>query len=199
MEEKNLQNEIDFIKKIMNDSRVVIVDDGKDFIFWGIIVTIGLVLTYIAIVTGWAEYDIFVWLTLVAVGWAFSILRHFKAGSKRRASSLAGKMLGGIWASTGIASTIFGFVGPIAGAYHPAMISPMISMVLGCAFFTSGIIYGKKWLSGLAAGWWTGAIFIFFFPYAYSLLVMAGMMLFLQITPGIILFRKSKAQFLKEI
>ena len=46
MDEITAQQEIAFIKKVMQDSRKIIYTGGSEFIFWGIIIVICLLHTY---------------------------------------------------------------------------------------------------------------------------------------------------------
>ena len=97
-----------------------------------------------------------------------------------------------MWFSIGVSATIFGFIGSLSGAYHSVFISPTISVVLGIGYLMSGLLYGKTWISLLTIGWWTGAILMYFVQSLETILIMVGMMIFLQIIPGIILFKESK-------
>lgn len=192
MKELDAQEELAFIKKVMSDSRQILVDDGKGLIFWGILVTIGLIMTYLAalgklmVLKGW------LWPGLIAIGWIYTIVMEIRHERKRKTKTFAGKILGSLWFSVGISATILGFVGTYTGAYHGVHISPLISVVLGIGYLLTGLLYGKKWLSLLSIGWWGGAIIMLFMQNVESLLIMISMMIFLQIVPGFILFKEFK-------
>ncbi len=87
---------------------------------------------------------------------------------------------------------MYGFFGTRAGAYNPVFICPVISTSLGISYFTSGAIQQMKWMQYLAVGWWIGAVVLFIFPSIHTLLIFAGMMIGLQLVPGIILNIKSR-------
>jgi len=192
MTEFNAQQELAFIKKIMNDSRKILIDDGKGFIFWGILVTIGLLLTYLAILGKWKASMGLMWPGLITFGWIYTIVTEIRRERKRRTKTFAGKIMGGLWFSVGISATILGFVGTYTGAYHGVHISPLISIVLGIGYLLSGLLYGKTWISMLSIGWWAGAILMLFMQNVETILVMIGMMLFFQIIPGFILYKEFK-------
>jgi hypothetical protein len=194
METKQAELEITLIKKMMEDSRKIIVCDGKDYIVWGCLVLIGLVGTYISItmeisyVVGW------LWIIVIGIGWIYSLVIHWFISAKDRVHTLAGKILGGISISCGIAMTLIGFLGTYSGALEEWGISPMMSIVLGVAYFVSGIIYGQPWVKYLSFGWWGGAIVMFLFPGMHILLIFAAMMILFQIIPGIIFYIKWKKE-----
>jgi len=200
MDEMTTQEEIAFIKKVMQDSRKIIYTDGKEFIYWGVIVTICLVHTYVAAVfhdsNPMLRIALF-WSIMILLGWIgnyFIIRKRYKSSNIR---SLAGNILGKIWLANGIGMMLVGFIGGFSGAIHGVFISPLMSSFLGGSYFISGAIYGKKMISYLAFLWWLGAIIMFIFPGVYSILMMAMMMILFQIVPGIILYRNSKLEFSK--
>jgi hypothetical protein len=199
MQVSTAQQEISFIKKIMEDSRRIIVDDGLDFIFWGIVASAGLIITYFLIVTKKWEYIKWTWIVLITIGWIFSISRGIKRGKKRKAFTFTGKILSVTWVACGITMTIIGLIGIFTGSIKGVYISPSISLVLGIAFAVTGTVYEDKWIGLLSIGWWIGGIFMFVFPGIHNILMMAIMMLIFQIFPGIILYSKYKRELTSQI
>ena len=184
--------ELEFIKKVIDDTRNVIVDNGFSFIFWGIIIVIGLLSTYAAILLDYNFPYAWNWILVIGFGWAYSLYSGYKHGKHAKVQTFSGKLLGAVWISAGISMTILGFVGTFAEAYHGVYISPLVSTILGISFFISGFLYDKRWITYISAGWWMGAIIMFIYPYLYTLLIMSAMMIVFQIIPGIIIYRESK-------
>ncbi|MFC2092924.1 hypothetical protein ACFLSV_03390 [Bacteroidota bacterium] len=197
MDTKQAELEITLIKKIMQDSRKIIVFDGKGFIIWGVLILIGLIGTYISIMMEVSYYVFWLWIIVIGIGWIYNLVTHWIIGSKVRVRTFAGKILGGVWLSCGIAMTLIGFLGTYSGALRGWGISPMMSIILGIAYFVSGIIYGHPWAKCLSFGWWGGAIVMFLFPGLHILLIFAVMMIMFLITPGILFYVKWKKE-LKE-
>ncbi len=161
MEKQQAELEINMIKQIMDDSRKIVVDDGKGYIIWGILIVIGLLGTYFLILEKLSNYIGWVWLGSIGLGWIYTLLKHFRKTYRKRVQTFAGKILGAVWLSCGIAMTMIGFVGTGTGAIGAYSISPMMSVILGVAYFVSGIVYGQPWIKNLAYGWWAGAIATF--------------------------------------
>lgn len=197
METKQAELEITLIKKIMQDSRKIIAFNGVDYIVWGILVLIGLLFTYISIVIKEQVYILWSWVILMGIGWIYSLSVHFIGSKEVRNWTLAGKLLGGIWLSSGIAMLIIGFIATFTGAIKGWGIAPTISVILGIAYFASGIIYGHPWVKYLYIGWWGGAVLMYMYPGRHTLLIFAGMMILFQIVPGILFYIKWKKE-LKE-
>lgn len=187
--------ELSVIRKIMDDSRRVILDNGWHYIYWGSIVTIALIINYLMILNGVSGYyqGMLWFVSMVAASIVESIIER-RREKKVKVKTFAGKLLNTLWSATGICMFMLGFVGTVSGAYNQVYIFPVISTVLGIAYYTSGAIQQIKWLSRIAFGWWSGAIVLFAFPGLHSMLVFGLMLVFFQTIPGIILFRKHRRE-----
>lgn len=189
----NPETELMIIRKIMEDSRNIIIDNGIHYIFWGVLVTSALILNYIIIIFRfYPEYIGLMWFILMVSGAIADGLIERRNEKKRKVNTFAGKLLGTLWSASGLCMFIFGFIGVITGSYSPFIISPIISVVLGAAYFISGAIQQVKWIQALLAGWWGGALYMFMFPGRETLLIFAVMVITFQVVPGIVLYRKWK-------
>ncbi len=190
MDKDSALEEIKFIKNIITDSRRSFVENGKGFIVWGILVFVGLVITYISVKL---KFSInYIWVILIALGWIYSTVSNIRARKKRRTITFNQKILNAVWISAGISMTLVGFIPTYLGIFDPVYINPMLSVILGMAFFVSGFLYSYKKITYLAFGWWLGAIYMFIFPTLETLLIMSGMILLFQIVPGILFYINAK-------
>lgn len=195
-ESSQAELELSVIKKIMEDSRSAVLNNGWHYIFWGIIVSAALLTNYVmAIMKIAVTYQGMMWFILMTSAAITGTIIERYADKKRKVKTFAGKLLSSLWIAGGIAMFMFGFMGTISGAYNPVYICPIISTVLGVTYFTSGAIQQLKWLQMISFGWWTGAIFTFIFPGMHTLLIFAAMMIGFQVIPGIIINRKWKKEF----
>ncbi len=194
MTDLDAQQELAFIKNVMTDSRKILIDDGKGTIFWGLLISFGLLITYFLVTQGWETSLSWFWPALIGFGWIYTIVTEIRHKRKRRAITFAGKIVGAVWIAFGISATILGFVGTVSGAYHGVFISPLIAVLLGTGYLVSGLLYGKAWVSYLSIAWWGGAIVMFFMQNLETLLIMIGMMILFQVIPGIILYREFKKE-----
>jgi hypothetical protein len=194
MTELDAQQELAFIKKVMTDSRNILIDDGKGTIFWGLLVSFGLLITYLSIAQTWKVSLSWFWPALIGFGWIYTIVAEIRYERKRKVKTFAGKIMGAVWIAFGISATILGFVGTISGAYNGVIISPLIAVLLGTGYLVSGLLYGKPWVSYLSIAWWAGAIVMLFMQSLETLLIMISMMILFQVIPGIILYREFKKE-----
>jgi hypothetical protein len=193
MDEKTAVEELQFIRKVIDETRQSVVYNGKDYIFWGIIVIIGMMSTYILVINEIYFKYTYIWLVLISIGWAYSLYNSKKQKSKFP-STFAGKLIGYVWGVSGIAMTIIGFIGTYSGAVTPMGISPIACIIMGGAYFLTGKLCEAKWMSYLSYGWWIGGTALLFIKSVESFLIMSLLMLFFQTIPGIIIYRKYKKE-----
>ncbi|MDQ3022617.1 MAG: hypothetical protein M3R36_18940 [Bacteroidota bacterium] len=193
MNTREAETELSVIKKIMEDSRKINIDNGIHYIFWGVLVTIALLINYIMLITKTpGQYIGLMWFILMISGAVIDGIIGRRQEKKNKVNTYAGSLLGSLWMASGIAMFMYGFLGVMTKAYNPVFICPIISTSLGISYFTSGAIQQVKWLQSIAFGWWAGAAVMFIFPSVHSVLIFAVMVTALQIVPGIILNKKSK-------
>jgi len=193
MESTHAESELSLIRKIMDDSRRINIDNGIHYIFWGIVVTAALIINYVLLLTkSYMNYIGLMWMVLMISAAVVDGIIGRKQEKKSKVSTFAGRTLGSLWLASGVAMFMFGFLGTMTKAYDPIFISPIISTTLGISYFTSGTIQQIGWLRNTAIGWWAGAAVMFIFPSVHTLLIFATMLIGLQIIPGVLLYRKSK-------
>jgi hypothetical protein len=195
MDEKTALEELKYIRKIIEETRQSVVYNGKDYIFWGILVIVGMMSMYIFILNGIYFKYFYIWLVLISIGWAFSIYNGRKQEAKFP-STFAGKLIGNVWGVSGIAITIIGFVGTVSGMINPMAISPIACIIMGGAYYLTGKLCEANWMSKLAYGWWMGGIALLFIRTIESFLIMSLLMLFFQTIPGIIIYRRYKKEIM---
>jgi hypothetical protein len=199
MEPKQAELELSIIKKIMEDSRNIALNNGWHYILWGIVVSCALIANYIMVLLHVQNHYIgFMWFILMISTAIAGTIYEKRSEKKRQARTFAGNLLGSLWFAGGIAMFIFGFAGTVSGVYNPVYVCSVISTVLGVTFFVSGEIQQIKWFKRLSIGWWAGAVFTFFYGSVHTLLIFALMLIAFQAVPGIILNRKYKREIASE-
>ncbi len=197
MDEKTALEELQFIRKIVDEGKRSVVYNGKDYIFWGIIVIAGMMATFIAHMNHLYFNYFLIWVVLIPIGWAYSLYNR-REHKIKFPSTYAGKLIAAVWGSAGIAMTIIGFIGTSSGTIKPMAISPILSIIMGAAYYISGKIVDIKWISMLSLGWWIGGIVLLYVTNVYSFLIMALLMLFFQTIPGIIIYKNYKEEMAAE-
>jgi hypothetical protein len=195
-EEKNALDELLFIKKVIQDSRKIVADNGMGFIVWGVLVAIGMLFGYVRFkFLPNLQFDyIWAWVILIGAGWVFSYFNYYRK-PECKVSTFAGRILGTLWFSFGISMSVVGFGGYFSGAIRGDYISSIIAITLGAAYYISSVLYEWKALKLVGLLWWVGGFAMFYIHDATQFLFMAFLIIFGQVVPGIITYRKYKAQF----
>lgn len=192
---KKAEEEISVIKKIMEDSKKAIVDNGWHYIYWGSIVTAALITNFFMVVYSVSmNAQGMLWFISMTGAAILEGIIERKREKHVKVKTFAGRLLNTLWSGSGICMFILGFAGTLSGAYNAIMIFPLISIILGMAYLISGVIQQVKWLSALCIFWWAGSIVMLLFPGFHSMLVFAAMIVCFQIVPGLIMFVKSKRE-----
>jgi hypothetical protein len=186
------EQDLALIRRLLEDSRSVVVDRGKHFMIWGAVSVVGLLATYGAIVGAVAVAPRWTWTGLVAAGWVASFVVGLRDGRSARVRTLASRLLGGVWLATGVTLTLIAASGLFGGVVPHVALPGVLSAVMGVAVLATSQLTGEGWLAWVAAGWWAGAAVMLFAPGLYTLLVMAVMALALMLVPGAVLYARSR-------
>jgi len=195
MDQQSAQQELAFVKKVIEDSRKLLIYDGKDMIVWGILVVTGMFLMYWKFQFGLAVPTYLIWVVLIGAGWIFSMWRGIKVNKIHRVTTFSGKMMKTIWIACGVCMTIVGFGFTSSGLISGWAINPMISLFMGLAYFTSATVLGMRYMYVAGFAWWIAAIVMAFWTGPHTFLIFGSLMVVFHIVPGIIFYRKWKSEY----
>lgn len=205
MEEKNKAKlELEFIKNIITDSRRKVNDSGLSGVIWGSLVVIGIMVNYFSgIYHNW-DYALYIWGILLASGWSYTFIKTRNVKKNNTPETFGLKIQNAVWRASGIIMTIIALVCsiqfkrdvsdlvPYSYIINSMAIAPIISLILGAAYYVTGYINDCKFTTRLAYGWWIGGIVLFYMKSYNTFLVFALMTILFQILPGIRYYRRSK-------
>lgn len=190
----NLESEIQFIKKIMQDSRKSALDNGKYYILWGVLFSFASLTNYFNYKLNFGFNSTYLWGVCILTGWVFCGYWGIRDGKKSKISSTANRTLAALWSSLGISMVVIIFGGKFAGAISYASISPLVAGILGVGYYTSGTMYSDSMLKAMAYCWWAASIVMFNITGQEVLLANGIFLLAFQVIPGLILFSKWKKE-----
>ena len=200
MSTHQLESEISFIKKVIDDSRQATLDNGKYYILWGVIVGIASILTYIGVknnVDG--NFINWVWMNCIVIGWVLSFIFMYKDRKKERTKTFAGKMIGHTWLAAGITMAVIAFVGIPAKVIPYDAICPVIAAVAGGANYISSRIQNSGFILSVAIGWWIGSGILFFLDGIDVILAYGIMLSLFSIIPGLVLYYRWKKELAVQV
>jgi hypothetical protein len=193
METIQAQNELVIIRKIMEDSRRIRMGSAKPALVWGVLVFAGILFSYLnAFIFKLNMNELYLWCGIMAAGWVYQLYYIRSLSKEARVKTFSVRIIRNLWNTTLLSLTIV-FFSPWVNSSFPFQIAVgVIALLLGNAFYVDGVICESNLIKYCAAGWWVGGIVIFFAPGMYKGLIFAGLILFFQIIPGIILYRRWK-------
>jgi hypothetical protein len=191
------EQELAYIRSIIEDSRQAMVENGLPYIIWGTAVAVGMLTGYLQALLGVNLYAGYVWIVVMvvaALGTTWSV-RHER--KETQPQSFSSKLQGSIWGACGSAMGILLLLVLIRFEGHNGDISQLyvcsfVSLIVGIAYFLSGIMLQLTWLRNIAFAWWIGAIVMYYMDNIHVLAVYAGMLIVFEVVPGIILNRNFK-------
>lgn len=200
------EEELAFIRKVILDSRRAMIENGKPYIYWGCVVAFMMTLTYIEALLGrpliGGNYYITGWLWLgfgVLFG-GMSIAWSKKTDKDKQVKSFADRLAGAIWAACGgtlglLLITVF--VGRSIDPQldiDPLLVCPLVSFILGIAYYLSAIVNDLPWMKWIATAWWVGAVGMFFIHSVHVLGIYAAMIICFQVVPGLVMHKNYNRQ-----
>ena len=181
----DVKDEIAFIKKVIEDSKRTIGGENMGSIVWGIIVVIGMLLTYLHIIILHFIPVVWVWIVLIGLGWIYTVYSTIKQKNKASVKTFGSRILTSLWTACGIVMTCIGFYATLTGFIKPWAIIPLCCMVIGIGYFVTADIADSRITKLFAFLWWIGGLLMMTWPGSYIFLIFALMIITMQIIPNI--------------
>jgi len=192
MDREQAQQEIVFIKKIIEDTQRNFVNNGKIFLLWSIVAIFAIFMKFIKEVLAFEFNNLWIYIPMFIMGAIGNYFLKKIPNQGKQVKSFSQNIIDGIWGGIGITIALLVIVGYITGGVKSWAIPPIVASIFGSLHYMSGIVSGSSWIKYSSLGWWGASVFMFIFPGEYSVLLLAGLLFFLQLIPGIVLYKKWK-------
>jgi hypothetical protein len=194
-EKLHAEDELSFIKKVMEDSRRYTIDNGVGFILWGILGVIGMGVIFAGGIMGFEVNALYLWLAIFLIGFAITYFTSRRESRVCKVSTFAGRMLGAVWIGCLLTVFMIFFIPFFFPDVPGRLLTSVIVLVIGAGYFISSFIFNYRWIMYNAFAWWAGAfvIMIFKIPY-FGLIVLSVLFIFFQVVPGMVLYNKWKKE-----
>lgn len=191
MSEKEMTQErsLEIIQGMIAQAQNRISEDGFHFLLWGLLVMLASLIQFSLIQRGYGNESNIVWMVMPLVGVPIAMFYGWKQSKKQQVVNALDRIYTRVWLGFGVTlgTTIF-----ICVSAHMNPV-PVILAIVGLATFISGVIYRFAPLIVGAVVFWIGGVVCSFIDNELILLINAGCILIGYIVPGIILWRKAKA------
>jgi hypothetical protein len=191
MNKTTAEEDLAFIKRVIEDSRTILVENGLSYIIFGGLAIICTFLTYAAAFLKLNVAIPWIWVAFFFLG-SLGVLLIERKRWKQTARTFARRIYGWVWIGILIFSAVMTASILMAGIYSIGLMLAVVSGGLGAAYFISSTITRNPWMFGLSFAWWIGS-FVLMLPDQYiAPLVFCGFIFVCELVPGIILFLKWK-------
>ncbi|MCK5052254.1 MAG: hypothetical protein KAS53_11070 [Candidatus Cloacimonetes bacterium] len=168
---------------------------GFYHLLWGVLISLAIVAMYILI--KFEMYD------LIGFSWAFfgiggaivSVIYSKRTYEKQGSIQYPDLGINSIWMGLMIAMFLVAFVFPILKAYEWYIVYVMVSLLLGAANFSTGILLKQKMpiINGIL--WWIGSIFLLILENQVAFMGVFVLLLIVNnVIPGIYLYSLARKQ-----
>lgn len=196
MNQQQAQQDLAFIRELMQSTRRATYVSGAFFIVWALVTGLGLLGTWLIVSrklalsldSGMALAGL--WVVVDTAGFIGTVL-IIRRNARRAAANPAGRLIGLSWFSVAAGLLIIAFVGAGSGNMPGALMCAVSALFIGIGVFNSGLLAGLKWLRNLAFGWWFGGALMLVYPGMWNLWFMALLLFVLYLIPGILLSRNA--------
>ena len=192
MDKEQAHQEIIFIKKIIEDTQKNFVNNGKIYMLWSLVAIFAIFLKFIKEVVNFEFNNLWIYIPMFIVGAIGNYFLKRISDQGELVKSFSQNIIEGIWGGIGVAIVLLVIVGYITGGVKSWAVAPIVASVFGSLHYMSGIVSGSLWIKYSSFGWWGAAFFMFVFPGEYSVLLLAVLLFFLQLMPGIVLYKRWK-------
>ncbi|MGD8779719.1 MAG: hypothetical protein PVH88_12240 [Ignavibacteria bacterium] len=196
MDRDQLQEDITFIKNMIENNRRLLVDNGIAYISIGVYIVIGVTISYFLEINGKTNFVTPLWLLLMAFLIVFNYMAQKRIKRKQTRKTFASEIFNATWIACAIPITVVSVLYFIIDAISTSSLFVVVSTILGIGYYLTGIINELKFMKYLAFGWWLGSVTAISWKYIgeeYQLSLLFAMLIFiLEVVPGIIIYRKWK-------
>lgn len=192
MNRERAERDLATIRRLMEESRNQISGTGRHWVVWGVASVLGLLGTWAAVAGRVGVRPLWIWSGLLAGAW-FASLWMGRRGSGGGVRNEITRLVHAIWIGLGISFTILGVGGMLSPLVDSRALPGLFAAAMGAGIFATGAVAGLAWLRWVAVVWWGGGVLLLALPGAHTLPLMAGMLVVLQILPGVILERRAEA------
>lgn len=194
-EKQQAENELSFIKKVMEDSRRYTIDNGMGFILWGVLGVIGMAVILAGDIIGFNVSSLYLWIAIFLIGFIITFITARRESRACKVSTLAGRMLGAVWIGCLVTVFMVFFIPFFFNDIPGRLLTAVIILIVGAGYFISSFIFNYKWIMYNAFAWWAGAFIIMAFKIPYiGLITLSALLIFFQVVPGMVLYNKWKKE-----
>lgn len=190
MEAKQVQQEIQFIREMIEKTKRSAAESGTVFIIWTIFLILPVLGMYALVYLEYFQLIGLNWVVFIAVGGIFTFIHSLKQNRKQKVKTYTKVAVDSIWMACVFAFILLGFIFPFMGVYSYNVIPIVMSVIAGIGVYATGGITEWNLLKWCGLIWWLGALAMGFIQMPYRPLLLIPMLILGYLVPGLILNKK---------
>jgi len=187
MNELQANEEIRFIREMIDRTRKITAGSWMFLLFWGIIAILAVAGMYVLVFLEKYTWIWLNWVAFVTVGIVFTMAYGKKLERRSGLKTYAHITSAHLGIGCGVGFVLVGFVFPLLKLYSWGLIAVLIALVAGILVFVMGGIYDWNLLKVCGAVWWAGAVGMAFVHENYRALFFIPLILLGYILPALVL------------
>lgn len=194
MNAHQMQEEIAIIKEMIEKTRKATAESGHLFMM------IGVFSAMVTLVIGMLEInelDQFIMPAIIFMTIVNAFIGYMVAAresKKNKVTTYARTIFWNIWMVCGLTALLIVFVLPNLDLFPFRAVPVLVSLVMGIALFTTGIIFELRFVQWSSLSWWIGACLMAIIESPYKFMIMVATISFGWILPGVLLNRRYKVR-----
>jgi hypothetical protein len=196
MTEHDAREDLQIIKSMLEKTRQATAESGTLFIFWGILISLALIASYILGSRGLYQWEWLNWIAMTVIGWVVTVVYSIRRGRREKLTTYVQLTVRHVYFSCGVGFLLVGLVFPVIGVYSYEAIIVLISAVTGILFFTLAAVFDWPLFRGLGLLWWLGAIGMSFVREGPRTLIYTGLFVVGFLVPAFLIrakYRKDRS------
>lgn len=199
MEPNQIQEDLQYIKKMIENNRRTLVDNGLSYIINGLGIAVGVPITIAMGFYEMGQYIPYTWLFLITVMILLNVIASKKIEKKHKIKTFGSNVFQSVWGACGLSIIIIFILSFTTNGMVSSAFFTSVASILAIGYFMTGVINDLKFMKVLAIFWWITAvisgIWKYFIVLEYLPFFFSFMVLVLQLIPATIIYKKWKRAY----
>ncbi len=196
MDQNQFQEDVQYIKRMIENNRRTIIDNGLNYLITGILVAIGVIISSLPGISTNKGTVTLVWFSIIAVIIISNLTIQYRIGKSKIKRTFITNIYESVWIVCGFSVTVITILYFITWKISLPDFFLIIATILGIGYYLTGVINELSFMKVLAFGWWIGGILSILWGYIGQEdllpLLFSCLIIPLEIIPGIIIYKKWK-------
>lgn len=184
MDQTKAQEDLLFIRKMIEKTRKSFETYWRFLLFWGVLLILALVVMHVLVYFEKFDWIWIDWIAFSVVGVAGQSVMVIGDRKRIRVKTYAQQIAAHLCFSAGIAYGITGLLFPLCRVYHVGVISLVVAVITGILLFTLGGILEYRFLKIGGLLWLISAAAMVFIHWHYRSLIFIPLILITYLIPG---------------